>query len=375
MSGRRLLALVLAAATLPACSSSPPEVPPGSGSDIVLPAPGDGEPLVELLVIEESEDGPLLGSRGWHALGNGGQIYVTDFQAKQVHEFAAGGGFVRSIGAPGEAPGEFLAPVMLYAVADSLYVYDNRSFRVSVFDQATGTFQRSQGVTIDGVLANQLLGVGPGGFAVSYSHSPNLATDGVVDDDEIRMVPFGAGGAARSEVIWRTPGVEWVPYEMNGFQGYRVKPYGKRSMCTFLGDRGYCGHTASLRIHVFSARGDSLFAVTVPTEPRAVTAQEREAALERIPSEALRAQLVVAESHPMFYPAPVVDNAGRIWLQRTSGGDTTEFWILDPEANTSRSVTLRGDARLYDIRAGRAVAQVLDDDGLWRTRVFAVPDR
>lgn len=49
-----------------------------------------------------------------------------------------------------------------------------------------------------------------------------------------------------------------------------------------------------------------------------------------LPRQAVREQLVVADFHPEFQAVPVVDDEGRIWLQRTSGDDASVFWILDP---------------------------------------------
>lgn len=76
------------------------------------------------------------------AFGPGGSIYVADPGQHRIVVLDSDGRFVRTIGRPGQGPGEFLDPSSIALLRDTLFVYDGRQGRVSVLD-TLGAFLRS----------------------------------------------------------------------------------------------------------------------------------------------------------------------------------------------------------------------------------------
>lgn len=77
-----------------------------------------------------------FGQVGSIAVDSRGSIYVSDAQAQEVRVFSRSGEYLRTIGSPGSGPGE-LAPgasVVLISLGDTLLVPDVRNRRISRFD-------------------------------------------------------------------------------------------------------------------------------------------------------------------------------------------------------------------------------------------------
>jgi hypothetical protein len=64
-----------------------------------------------------------------------GIVYVLDFQEAVIREFGSQGDFIRTIGAKGKGPGEFVYPTRFFFRENRLYVYDVLSSDISVFDE------------------------------------------------------------------------------------------------------------------------------------------------------------------------------------------------------------------------------------------------
>jgi DNA-binding beta-propeller fold protein YncE len=67
-----------------------------------------------------------------------GDIYVADTGAHQVKVFTAGGELTRTIGVPGDAPGELNAPMHICISGGKVYVSDTLNARVQIFSAKDG---------------------------------------------------------------------------------------------------------------------------------------------------------------------------------------------------------------------------------------------
>ena len=62
-----------------------------------------------------------------------GNIYICDYKASQIFKFDATGKYVKSIGRPGQGPGEFNMPFKIAVTSDRLFVYDMQNTRLCAF--------------------------------------------------------------------------------------------------------------------------------------------------------------------------------------------------------------------------------------------------
>lgn len=97
-----------------------------------------------------SVDDPVEGfSRiGGLELTDDGTLYVLEFQAREVRVFGPEGRHVRTVGRPGEGPGEFTRPRSLGLLGDTLWVRDGRAGRVSWFAPDGSLLHETPGATL-----------------------------------------------------------------------------------------------------------------------------------------------------------------------------------------------------------------------------------
>ncbi|MBF0152835.1 MAG: 6-bladed beta-propeller [Magnetococcales bacterium] len=123
-------------------------------------------------VFRLTEEGEPAGEFGKGVLGRPtglardaarGRVYVADTHAHDIKVFDDGGELIKSIGRPGQMPGEFNAPTHLAFAQERLYVTDTLNARIQVFDPGgeflftfgrrgtiVGDLVRPKGVTVDG---------------------------------------------------------------------------------------------------------------------------------------------------------------------------------------------------------------------------------
>lgn len=150
-----VLAAVLAVGT--GCSSADSPVPSGAWDGVVdtlesgrIVVRNGGTPLwengeawtaVEAVRIGSLEgDSPDVFGQVWSVeLDAEGRVYVLDSQASEVRVFAPDGGYLRTLGRPGEGPGELAGPVGFdWGPGGALWVMDSQNARYTAFDPETG---------------------------------------------------------------------------------------------------------------------------------------------------------------------------------------------------------------------------------------------
>lgn len=104
------------------------QAPPASGDD-------DAIQMVEDLAIgSDASDPDALLYRPVDVVATAdGTMFVADRGANAIKEFAPDGTFRRTLGGPGQGPGEFTGLSQLVIAGDMLVAYDARNFRFSVW--------------------------------------------------------------------------------------------------------------------------------------------------------------------------------------------------------------------------------------------------
>src|SRR5688572_14367050 len=146
----RLVALA-AASVVAACSGPRDRAPAAEVTDsagvriLTYELTDQVVPIHRVVAEHDVEIGVLDGAREYTfsritdlAVTDDGSILVSDAQARDLRLYDAGGTFVRTIGRPGEGPGEFgSAPTVAGLSGDTVVTYDVRNRRLTLFG-ATG---------------------------------------------------------------------------------------------------------------------------------------------------------------------------------------------------------------------------------------------
>jgi hypothetical protein len=279
--------------------------------------------------------GDLYGIMGVAQLSDG-RVVVAD-RAQRLVVFDSGGSYLNTIGRSGSGPGEFTAIALLNRVqGDSLFVYDGRQFRVSLFTaggELARTFQiraprpfRVRGRFHDGsvLLQRELNAPLDPGIVRSDYVVLRIAEDGTVLDS-LMTVPgteFFYGGERGPSVVVGT------------FLRETYMAAGARAAYAVTGDR-FEVQVASLDP---TAGGRRLFQRSVPTAP--LTTADITAALPAADARALLPLLPPDQTVPLTLRL-VVDEDGNVWVEEyRADRDLPATWsVFDPEGNLIATAT------------------------------------
>lgn len=153
-------------------------------------------PNPTLTIESESEAGLLLFDVSEVAVLNGGTLAVTNSGGTEVLLFSQDGAFLRSIGGPGEGPGEFRTITSVVPIpGDSIGIYDSSYKRLTVFDA-------------EGLLGREVsLREIAGGF--DYTWVQSLGPSGLA------LLNRGGFQSAQPEGAYRTY-TEWLRIDLDG---------------------------------------------------------------------------------------------------------------------------------------------------------------
>lgn len=122
-------------------------------------------PLREVVRIGDRDGPGALGRFDAVARADSrGRHFVTWSTTSHILVFDAAGNFIRQVGREGDGPGEFRRPFgIVVGPADSLYVFDNRTNRLTVFDPDLQIARMHNVVHVPGI---DLLALDRGGFVM-----------------------------------------------------------------------------------------------------------------------------------------------------------------------------------------------------------------
>ncbi len=265
-----------------------------------------------------------FGQIGWITVGSNGDIYITDTQAQQVRVFTNEGQYIRTVGGPGNGPGELgrNARYLMVAPGDTLVVPDPTNRRINRYAPdgtalASVPLRPEEGrpvryyLTHSGVLVAQVRMPLPD----TLDHIVAIESSGQFGDT---LITFPSGGASRTpgethqfspEPMWNVTDSLTVIFGVNN--DYRIGTYDRSGTLTRIMARDYEPAPVTARdLRAYWAYLDRAW-----IDAGVITS--------RLPE--LHARVKFAEFYPAYYGIHVGPH-GSIWVQRiqTPGGLSDE---------------------------------------------------
>ncbi|HET7233487.1 MAG TPA: hypothetical protein VFJ16_25980 [Longimicrobium sp.] len=352
------------------------------------PAPGalgwkvNPAPLVSIGGAD-GDDGALFQVTAAMRLGDG-RIVVASAGAQQLRIYGADGRLLRSVGRPGDGPGEFRAPFWLARLrADSIVAWDVALRRFSIFTPA-GEFVRS--VRPAGTLGvfPQAVGVLPDGrYVIAASASSQLLpAPGQARRDTAAYLVIDPAGAV-VDTLGRFPGAEVIAVgtPATGFL-LRPLPFGRQTVTAVHDGRLYVGTGDRYEIAAYEP-GRGLRAV--------YRARRQGLAVTREDAREYRRTLVTlggtaqtrAQNAKLLEEAPVpartppltaleIDSAGNLWVEEPQkpGNARESVWtVLAPDGQIRGTVRLPPGLNVKQIGNDWVLGVVVDEDEVEHVRV------
>lgn len=275
----------------------------------------------------EGEGADVFGQIWAISADTNGRLYVLDRLAKEIRVFDGAGAHVRTLGRPGNGPGEFVDPFGLaWESPDRLWVVDVRQGRYSVFDSSgahMGEYPRRVG---------GFSWPWPGRFdRMGRLYEASYFAGGV--RPIIAFEPTGNDLVARdtftNALASQHPGDFWNLQDDQGIGAVVSIPYGRRSEWALdaNGDL-WTGHSADYSVTRQSLTGDTILLVERTTTPYPVSDSERNAAIEGLGEYAQHPKMDLAripETKP-FFQRLLPDPGGNLWILREG---TDDDWFFD----------------------------------------------
>ena len=250
-----------------------------------------------------------------------GNVYVADMQAQAIRAFGPDGSFLRTIGSPGQGPGEIgQQMIAAFVVGDEVWAADLGNMRVSRWtldgtmetplplDLTAGIPIRWDELSGDRVVI-QLRGMDFTGEGTTPENDAVVYFDGAIGDT-LALLPVG-------QSFQMTGGVPQ-------FRFFEAEPVWDAT----TDGRLMSAMNSDYRIEIRSAEGTLERIVTRPFEPRPVTEGDQRAMLDAIRDlmteqqgvppqavEMIMSQASFADSYPAFAQMLAGPN-GTLWVQR-----------------------------------------------------------
>lgn len=384
----RHLAVLLAIVLVSACTGGDAgDVAPSMGLDgpdhVLAWAP------TEVFAVGgfEAPDWATFGSVTGMGFDSRGFLYVLDDQASTITQISPEGDFVRTIGRPGEGPGELARPLALLVLADDRIAVVDIGHRGFVIFDAEGNWvenvpvdMSTEGLPVQGLTAHPSGDiVSRPGLRMTAAPAGNARTMSVGGGDEPEGDPihrYALGGGRESSdfyYAWEPPPPpEGGESEMSGgsggnrvmFRMQRLRAFSPDVDIAMLPDgRVVVADTTTYTLKLVDTEtGQEVGRLERPIAPTVVDARiesmERDRRLATVrenpgggmrvigpggsmsfDQDAMRKTLEDQIANMAFYPEiPVVeqiavDSEGRIWVQRSSGvpGEDGPTDVITPE--------------------------------------------
>jgi hypothetical protein len=385
----RVTLLYAAVTTAPVrAQEAPPQTPvvvanPEEMRPVVIPA----RPLLRLGTVDVGEAEQFERVVAVLRSANGA-IVVADQGASQVRVFDARGSMLRTIGRRGEGPGEFLSLDGLFTLADTVFAWDGRLRRLSVFAPTgslarTVTVQRSSSpgmLTPVGVLSN--------GYLLARATRPVVAgrTQPGVHRDSMQVILLDATGAVVTPIA-TIPGGESFVLTQGRSTSVTDLPFAQRGHATARDGIFVLAVSDRYEFDVHDRNGRLHRAVRANVAERRISdadlSRARDRELQRLRDIGFYDRMKdnveqKYRSMPRGRTAPafggiLLSQDGRVWIRlaQAASGDARTWAVHGADGQVQRTYELPTDVTLMD--AGRDwILGTFRDEldvtyvGLWR---------
>ena len=267
-----------------------------------------------------------------------GHVYVLDNVAQEVRVFDRTGEYVRTLGRPGEGPGEFRgANGMGWGPDGLLWVVDQRLNRFTSFD-STGALVGSRRVPMS-TLSYAWQG--------AFTASGELFDLGYVQDGEKGrpvLLRFDGASAYSDTIPFPDPPAHVFSWRNEQGGGGTTIPFAPEHVWTVSPAKQlWTSDAEQYRIHRVDLPGDTTLTIVRDAPVIHVTTDERTKAIERV-ERFMRGNRYDANQIPESKPALeriAVDGFGYVWVQRpdSAGAPGSDFDIFDQAGRFLGSLT------------------------------------
>ena len=349
--------------------------------DALLPAWSlSSEPALDVGVLDGGEAYQLYQVAGALLLPDG-RLVVANGGTKELRFYDAAGRYLESVGREGEGPGEFGALGGLELARDSLYVFDWRLVRASVFG-SDGTFARSYPVRVQGIAFPNAIGLfDDGGWAVMSGFAFSAQDISALVRDTSLVVHLHADGMA-ADTIGRFPTTEFFMYGDGSRTTAVGRAFGRSLAYAVGGARIYLGDTEQYEIAGYAPTGKLELVLRRQVEPRPVTGAAIEAYKEvdrrrlvdpqfRQQMERLLADMPYPEEMPVF-GALQTDAPGNLWVSeyKVPGADSLRWAVYSQEGTPVATVSTPADLQITQIGDDYVCGRWQDEMEVEHVRVY-----
>lgn len=357
---------------------------PGGRTRITNPAEGmwsDGTAwrLVPALALGEAggQEAAVFGSISGLAVDESGGIWVLDGQANEIRTFTSEGEHLRSVGGPGNGPGEYVAANgLLWLAPDTLVVVDQEGGRYTLLSH-DGAYLGS---------ARRQLGFSARNFSGGVQNGRLYERITLGADQGHRMAllgtPLHGSDQQLDTVVLPVP--PWPTQQRVSASGDRgimimVVPFAPGPIY-HLDARGsiWHAHGAAFRVVRSTFGGDTLTEIALAVEPAPVTEEELSAWEGRESTKRFRqmgGEVELPRTKP-FLDGLNVDPDGYLWASVPGGPTETIFAVFDPEGRflgrLTLSAVMRDPAIEPVVRNNRLHFVTRDELGVAQVRVYSI---
>jgi hypothetical protein len=294
-----------------------------------------------------------------------GTIFALDFKDQKIKAFDRTGKYLRSIGKPGQGPGELgMASGVQLAGDHTLVVEDAANRRLALF-KPTGEFIKNISTSGKLGLVNVLLdgkgnflgremGLAEGNAKMFFEikkFDPDLKPLFTLDKIEFPVPVPGSG--AKMNI-------------MDLISVYQFDPAGNI----------YYGRNANYEIKIYSPEGKQIRTIQKDYDPVKVTQKDIDEMLERIPNVAggtnIKDMFAFPDNFPPFQYF-LLDDQGRMFVRTYTKGKAKGEYVIDvfdPEGRFVSQFVTKSDLRF--LRAGKAYGIEENEEGYQRIKRYAI---